>query len=475
MSALGRLLSRRTATRADSISQEEFAALLAGKQKGGAGDVGTQRALGLAAWYSGVRYLAESLAYLPVKAFRGDPADGNQRVLPQWLRVPWADENGRPLMTRGRLLELWMWSLLHRGNAFGWKTRDVMGRVIGVRYLHPDRVRVDIEDGKKVFRVDTSGLGHWRTFTTTEIFHLVGIGDDGLVGLSPIAVHAKNLGIAVAADEFAGKYFENGALLTSYIQLTKDTRKPIEEIKAEFEDFYTGIENANSSGVLSSNAEFKTVTLNAREAQILEARQWSVLEIARILRVPPHKIYDLSRATFANIEQQAIEGVQDGPRVWAERFEEQISADPDLLPANASIQFNLAALLRGDSISESQIIHSGIYDGYLSLADARKIRGLDEAPGMDVVYRPANVHVVDIATGEVIIPAGAPSEEVEDVSDSDDDDFNQTPEDPPVGSDPIGGPEGTEDRSKAAGTPAGNGSEPIITNDELSELVGGSR
>ena len=128
---------------------------------------------------------------------------------------------------------------------------------------------------------------------------------------------------------------------------------------------------------------------------------------ARILRVPPHKIYDLSRATFSNIEQQAIETVGDGPRVWAERFEEQIVADPDLITRGSFLNFNLDALTRGDTAAEVAAIHSGIQDGYVSLAEGRSRRGLPEAPGMDVVYRPANLHVVDLATGEVIIPAGA--------------------------------------------------------------------
>ncbi len=466
MSALGRMLNRRTSTRAEALSQEEFAAALAGGSA--KGDVSQKRALGLAAWYSGVRYLAESLAYLPIHTFRGDPELGRHRELPSWLRMPEADRTGHPIMTRGRLIELWMVSLLHRGNAYGWKIRDIMGRVVELRYIGPDRVKPQIENGEKVFRVDTTGKGHWITVTATEIFHLIGLGDDGVVGLSPISYHAQNLGIAVSADVFAGKYFEKGTLLSSYVQLTKPTRKPIEDIRKEFEDFFSGIDKAHVSAVLSADAEYKTVSLNAKDTQILEARQWSVLEIARILRVPPHKLYDLSRATFSNIEQQSIEGVQDGPRVWAERFEEQISADPDLLPGNGRIKFDLNELTRGDSAAEVAALHSGIQDGYVSLADARKKRGLGEAPGMDVVYRPAAVHVVDVFTGEVIIPAGAP---VTDVSDSDDPtDPPQPVEDPPDELDPDSRSKRPGDDVKPTSTTP-NGATVPITDDELAELV----
>ena len=446
MSALGRLLlSRRqasglygrTSRRAEDVSQEEFAALLQGSTTGSS--VGDKRAMGLAAWYSGVRYLAESLAYLPINAFRGSVEDPTPRSLPLWLQVPETDPFGRPLMTRGRLFESWMVSVLHRGNAYGWKIRDDVGRVIAMRYLHPDRVkpRGVNADGFKIYRVDLNGRGNWQDVDARVIFHFVGLSEDGIVGISPVEWHAKNLGIAVAADEFAGKYFEQGTLLSSYIQLTEKTRKTIPEIKTELEEFYVGIENAHQAAVLSAGAEYKTVTLNARDAQVFEARGWSVLEVARILRVPPHKLYDLTRATFSNIEQQAIEAVGDGPRVWAERFEEQIAADPDLISRGSFLMFNLDALTRGDTAAEVAAIHSGIQDGYVSLAEARSRRGLPEAPGMDVVYRPANLHVVDLETGEVIIPAGAglpgsESEAAADVSDSSDPGgIEDEPDDPP--------------------------------------------
>lgn len=450
MSALGRLLEYGQ-RRGESVSQEEFAAALAGGSA--KGSITDARALGLAAWYSGVRYLAESLAYLPVRAFRGSGDNRSPRDLPLWLRTPEKDPTGRPLMTRGRLLESWMVSLLHRGNGYGWKLRDNVGRVDRMRYLHPDRVKkIRMEGTTKIFTVDMDGRGGIREVTSREIFHIVGLSSNGVEGISPIEAHGQNLGIAVSADEFAGKYFDQGAMLSAYIQLTKSTRKELPELKAEFEEFYEGINNAHKGAVLSAGAEYVTVPLNAKDTQILEARGWSVLEIARILRVPPHKLYDLTRATFSNIEQQAIEAVGDGPRVWAERFEEQVSADPDLLPSSDEIEFNLDALTRGDTAAEVSAIHSGIQDGYVSLADARRARGLPEAPGMDVVYRPANVHVVDIATGDVIIPAGAPTE---DASDSDDDD---APLDEPAGSE-------TDPRS------AGNGHGDVVSLRDLSEII----
>lgn len=422
MSALARLLAAR---RAESIPLDQFGEILTGKQSDTDISMSDRRALGIAAWYSGVRYLAESLAYLPVRSIRTRRGETEFRSVPGWIKTPERDESGRPLMTWGRLCELWMISLIHRGNGYGFKLRNPVGQVVGMRYLHPDRTKTYINAaGEKVHSVDVDGRGTRREYTSRDVFHLVGLSVDGVTGLSVIDYHARNFQIATAADEFARGYFKRGTLIGSYIQLRENTRKPVEELRKEFAEFYAGIDNAHRGAVLSNAAEYKTVQLNARDAQVLEARQWSVLEMARMLRVPPHKLYDLTRATFSNIEQQSIEAVQDGPRVWASRFEEQISADPDLVVPNSSIQFDLEALTRGDTAAEVDAIHSGIQDGYLSLADARRRRGLPPAPGMDVVYRPAGMHTVDVETGAVLIPAGAaqnpPPPDVSDTNDPSD-------------------------------------------------------
>lgn len=419
MSALARYRRARI-SRGSEISIEEFADLLAGKQTGGgSGPTASQRrALGLAAWYSGVRWLAESVAFLPVRTTRDVAGEAQRRANPLWLETPERGANGRPIMTRGRLVEGWMMSLLHRGNAYGWKLRDSVGRVVGMRYIHPDRVKpLGVRAGERLFRVNWNGRGDWRERTDRDLFHIVGLGEDGVVGLSPIEYHAQNLGIAAAADDVAGLYYDQGMLLSAYIQLTKKPSKPIAEVRVELEEFLAGLSNAHSSAVLGPDAEYKTVALNAREAQLLEARGWSVLEISRILRIPPHKLYDLTRATFSNIEHQSIEAIVDGPRVWAERLEDQINADPDLVPSGSGITFDLEALLRGDTQTRYAAYHSAILDGWMELSEARRREGLPPKSGMDVVYRPANVHVVDTATGDVLIPAGAPGASA---SDSDD-------------------------------------------------------
>ena len=408
MSALGRL--RRSTRRAGAtVSAEELGRLFAGKQGPSSSglSVTERRALGLAAWWSGVRYLSESVAFLPTSTYVGIGSNRRKRSNPSWIRLPMSTPSGRPVLTWSMLRELWMLSLLHRGNAYGWKVRDAITRVVGMNYLHPDRVKA--RDGERHYSIDTSGRGTWIEATSREVFHIVGPGFDGIAGVSPIQYHADTLGIAVAADDFAGKYFANGAALSSYFKLTKARKKPIEDIKAELADTHRGITNAHEVGVLAMGVDYVAPALNAKDAQILEARQWSVLEIARILRLPPHKLYDLTRATFSNIEQQSIEAVTDGIVPWAERIEDQIDADPDLSIPGNKIELEIEGLLRGDSAARAAWYSSGIQHGYFELAEIRAREGLPPLPGMNVFFRPSASHIVDSRTGEVLIPAGAGS------------------------------------------------------------------
>lgn len=381
--------------RSDPVSLEDFGYLLG--QSGGLGNaggpayktragttVGVSRALGISAWYSGVRYLSETLASLPVKTFRDTSAGRQQRADPPWLRRPDRE------MPKFGLFEAFMMSLLHRGNAFAFKLRDPLGRVTGLRYLHPDRVRVgQADDGTKVFLVDSD---EQRPFTSREILHIPGLSYDGVIGLDPIRYHAENLGTIAAADEFAGRHFGQGSHVQAYLSMPQAlTTKQANDLKDQWEAFHRGIANAHEFGVLGGGAEYKTITLDPQQQQLLESRQYGVLEVARILRIPPHKLYELERATFSNIEHQGIEAVTDSIRPFAERIEEWVNFDPDLLPGPNFMEFNLDGLMRGDAKSRAEYYHFAITDGWMSRAEPRLKENLPPVDGLDMFLVPQNM------------------------------------------------------------------------------------
>lgn len=389
MGLLDRIAERQQVVRSDPVTLEEFGYLLGrnrGQIKTRSGvTVDPNRALAIPAWYSGVRYLSETVASLPVHTFRDTAAGRSQRADPPWLKRPDVET------TRFSLFEHWMMSLLHRGNAFSFKRRDPVGRVVGLRPVHPDRVKVgQADDGTKRFQIDNR---EDLIFTTREIFHIPGLSYDGIVGLDPISGFAgESLGRIAAADEFASRHFSQGTHLQGYISVGQDlTQTQLDGLKDQWSRFHRGLANAHEFGVLGNGSEYKTISLNPEQMQLLESRRYGIIEVAQILRIPPHKLYELSRATYSNIEHQSIEAVMDGIRPWVERVEEWTNFDLDLLPAGNFVEFDLEGLLRGDIKTRYEAYSAGINAGFLMPAEPRRRENLPFVDGTEYLNVPLNM------------------------------------------------------------------------------------
>lgn len=381
-----RVADRLARNSADPVSVEEFGYLLGesgGQVKTKAGTtMSPSRALGIAAWYSGVRHIAEVMAGLPVHRYRRLPGDSRERrAKPVWMLRPDVEQPWYGLV------EFWLMSLLHRGNAFAWKVRNQADQVVGLRELHPDRVTVGgpAPDGSKRFMIDRDE----RLWTSRDVLHVPGLAYDGRVGMNPIRCSADALGTVGATDEHAARFFSNNTNLGGVISVEHAmTPDEAQVLKAEWEDFHRGILNAHRTGVLSKGASYERVTLNAEDAQLIQARQYGVTEIARLLRLPPHKLYELSRATFSNIEHQSIESVTDGIQPWAERIEAHINFDPDLTPPATYIEFGLEGRLRGDTKSRYEAQARAVGGPWKTVNEARREDNLPAVEGGDVVLQP---------------------------------------------------------------------------------------
>lgn len=382
---------RNEAVRADPVTMEEFGYLLGAasgnstKTKAGT-VVGPRRALGLSPWYSGVRYLSESMASLPVHAYRDDAGYRSRRADPPWLtrpdiELPWE-----------QLVEFWMMSLLHKGNAYSWKLRNAAGQVVGLRELHPDCITVgQAPDGTKRFLIDEDPT----PYTTRDVLHIPGLAYNGRVGMNPIQYQADTLGGIAAADDYAGRFFGAGTHLGGIITLggplTKEQR---EATRDEWDAFHQGLVNAHKTGVLSNGSRYERISLDAASSQLIESRKYGVTEIARILRIPPHKLYDLERATFSNIEHQSIEAVVDSIRPWAVRLEAHLNFDPDLMAPGSFIEFQLEGLLRGDSAARATFYSQLINAGVMSPQTGARLENLPAPDELDYYLRPLSMAVI---------------------------------------------------------------------------------
>jgi len=395
-----RIAARRDAVRADPVTMEEFGYLLSGqganRSKSGV-SVSETRAMGLTAWWSGNRYIAEAVMFLPWHRFSG-PHDARVRLADApWVTRPDVDTSWPSV------LEHWVVSMLNRGNAYAYKLRDFDGAVAGLRPVHPDRVRTArASDGTKVHEVKngTSSVA----LTSRELLHIPGMSSDGTVGHDVLRVHAEALGIAAASDEYAARSF-NGSHLRAYLSLPQPlTTDEANLLLDEWRAFHSGVTNADGFGVLGNGAEYKTISLTPEQVQLLETRTFNVGEIARILRIPPHKLYELSRATFSNIEHQGIEAVVDSVRPWVERIETAINFDEELSGsplARMFIEANLEGLLRGDSAARAGFYNAGINGGWMTPQTAAQKENLPAPDELGYYQRPLNVSVIRPGEGAV--------------------------------------------------------------------------
>ena len=215
----------------------------------------------------------------------------------------------------------------------------------------------------------------------SDVLHIPGLGFDGLVGYSPIAMAKNAIGMAIATEEYGAKFFANGAAPGGVLQhpgIIKDPQK----VKESWNDMYRGSANAHRVAVLEEGMKYQQIGISPEQAQFLETRKFQINEIARIFRIPPHMVGDLEKSSFSNIEQQSLEFVKYTLDPWVCRWEQSMARRLllDSEKPRFFIKFNLEGLLRGDYQSRMNGYAIGRQNGWMSANDIRALENLDRIP-----------------------------------------------------------------------------------------------
>lgn len=358
-------------------------------------------ALKLSAVWACVRLISQTIAALPWRAYLLQPDGGRE---PLHGTVDWLlHRQPNPEMTAFTFRQVLVSHALLWGNGYAEIERDAAGRPSWLWPLLPDRVTVRrAADGRIVY--DVSGDGAATTLQASDVFHLKGLGFDGLTGYSPIRMAASSVGLGLAAETYGARLFRNGAKMGGILEMPGKFKDPETARKvSESFDKATSGDNAHKTVVLEEGARWHQVTIPPDDAQFLETRKFQVSEIARWYGVPPHKIGDLERATFSNIEQQAIEFVQDAIVPWVVPLEQE--ADLKLFGRNllgrAFTKFTLQSLLRGDAASRG-VFYRQLFD--LGALSPNEVRGLEEMNGIgdvgDEHFVQTNLQTLERAAAE---------------------------------------------------------------------------
>ena len=353
-----------------------------------AGKAVTERsAMQMTAVYSCVRILAEAIAGLPLHLYRYTEDGGKEKAVDHPLYLLLHDEPN-PEMSSFVFRETLMTHLLLWGNAYAQIIRNGKGEVIALYPLMPNKMSVDRDEHGQLYysynRTEDEAppmKGSTVILRPEDVLHVPGLGFDGLVGYSPIAMAKNSIGLAIATEEYGAKFFANGAAPSGVLEHPGTIKDP-SRVREAWQSQFGGSANSGKIAVLEEGMKYTPISISPEQAQFLETRKFQINEIARIFRVPPHMVGDLEKSSFSNIEQQSLEFVKYTLDPWVVRWEQSI-ARRLLAPEEKKqyfVKFNLEGLLRGDYQSRMNGYAIGRQNGWMSANDIRELENLDRIP-----------------------------------------------------------------------------------------------
>ena len=350
--------------------------------------VSINNATQIGAVYACTRLLADTISSLPVDTFIRRNGDR----LPFRPRPAWVYEPEGPGSSRVEYFKQVVVSMLLSHGAVVQVIRGGNGDVVALQPLDPTRVTVRrnaatrgrefVVDGKTVLPGD-------------QVLYISEMRKPGSVmGTSRIEEVKNTLGLARALDEFASRYFSNGANAGGIIEFPGNlTQEQAKDVVEAFEAGHKGLRKSHKPGVLSGGAKFQKIGSDAEQAQMLESRQFAVEEIARVFRVPPSMIglNTPGAMSYASVEHNAIQFVRYSLTPLIAAIEE---AHNRLLPGDAFLRVNMDGLLRGDSATQAQVFSTAMQAGYMSVNDVRGLMDMRPVEGGDLPRVPlANISV----------------------------------------------------------------------------------
>ena len=353
-------------------------------------NVNERSAMQMTAVYSCVRILAEAVAGLPLHLYRYKEDGGKERAIDNNLYHLLHDEPNKE-MSSFIFRETLMTHLLLWGNAYAQIIRNGKGEIVALYPLMPNKMQVDRDENGELYYIYTRSSDEAKTMdgvtvylTPRDVLHIPGLGFDGLVGYSPIAMAKNAIGLAIATEEYGAKFFANGAAPSGVLEHPGTIKDP-SRLRENWNSTFGGSTNSGKVAVLEEGMKYTPISISPEQAQFLETRKFQIDEIARIFRVPPHMVGDLEKSSFSNIEQQSLEFVKYTLDPWVIRWEQSLSRA--LLNEDEKrkyfFKFNLEGLLRGDYESRMSGYATARQNGWMSAYDIRELENMDKISAED--------------------------------------------------------------------------------------------
>ena len=326
--------------------------------------------------YACVRVIAETVASLPLHVYENTDTGSVKAQEHPLYRILHDEPNAE--MTSFVMREVMLSHLLLWGNSYSQIIRSGRNQIVGLYPLLPDRMEVDRNSAGALTYAYTTTEGRTVRLAQEEVLHIPGLGFDGVMGYSPIALEKNAIGLGIAAEEYGSKFFGNGATPSGVLTHPNTVKNP-KALRESWNNAYGGSANAGKVAILEEGMRFDRISIPNNEAQFLETRKFQVSEICRIYRVPPHLVGDLEHATFSNIENQSISFGVHTIRPWLVRIEQ--SMNRALFSPNEKgrffVRINMDGLMRGAYKERMEGYAIARQNGWMSANDIRELENMN--------------------------------------------------------------------------------------------------
>lgn len=345
-------------------------------------------ALGIPAVYACIRVLAESIASLPLIVYERH-ANGDKERAVDFSLYSLLHDQPNPLMTSLELRELWMGHLCLRGNCYNYIERDY-GEVVGIWPLHPDRVKVEVE-GRRLIYSYQDDEGPERVYQMDDILHIRGLSSDGIVGYSPLSLLRDTFGHSKAISDYSANYFKNdatpGGILSTPNALSGQS---IDNLRESWEKGYKGSGRKHRIAILDSDLKWQNVGVSPQDSQMIDSQKFSVVEIARVFRVPLNLVMDYERSTYSNVQEQNRSFLIHTLVPWMERIEQAIQKS--LLTEGEKAKYFAEHLtqnfLKADTKERFEAYKIAKEAGFMSVNEIRQLENMNGVEGGDTYGQP---------------------------------------------------------------------------------------
>jgi len=412
LSRLAQIFRPRASTTTLRAPDEWFMDWIGGSRTATGQRIGTVEALGLSPYYAGLRAISETVGSLPLHVMQIG-ADGTRKQATQHPAYYLLHDSPNRDMTAMSLRATLIAHAIHYGNGYAEIDWDSYGRPTAIWPLAetttPER---DTRRGRLIGYTVLDYDGSRRFLGPENVLHVPGLGFDGLQGYGLIQVALESMGLHKGQETYAARYFANGGHVSATVETDQVLGdESYKRLQGQLTSTLGGLDNAHRIALLEAGLKLKPINLTHEQAQLVESRRFSIEEWARWLNIPPHKLRDLTHATFSNIEHQAIEFVTDTIRPWLVKVEQELNRKLFMQRNRFYVKHSIEGLLRGDTKARYEAYSVAISWGWMSQNDVRALEDLNPIEHGDDYWIQLNMQRLGEPPAPPAVPAAPPAED----------------------------------------------------------------